>query len=324
MWLPCVKRSGQLPTMTGLSPRPSAAQGTAELDESCAGADEADLHVDKVVALELLEATLGRLRGQPTPCYPAGEQTLLAAAQTLLEAARGGQPTASTDTGTMAPWAGVWRRYLRELGRVAPPATWPTMNAVSQASKERLRGGLYPHPVAGFRARGDYAWVPLADLPAPLNPFRCGHYQQFEQFLARRERQQRRTTWTALLRPLWSTDGSGDHDSHRPARLAGEDFVCWLRDTAAPPCDWHRTGTDWQQAVTWARRCWDESGLIWSEPAVRSWIDRHVPAELRAATTSLFCDPIIWAGPGWHLGNGQTRFLALTGAGVSSVVVSRT
>jgi hypothetical protein len=206
---------------------------------------------------------------------------------------------------------------------VAPAATWPTTNAVSQASKDRLRDELYPYPVAGFRARGAYAWVPTADLPAPLNPFRCGHYRQFEQFLARREKQQRRTALRGPLRLLLPLGGSADVDPHRPRRLAGEDFVCWLRDTAAPPCDWHRSGTDWQHAVTWARRCWDEPGLTWTEPVVRSWIDRHVPAELRAATTSLFCDPIIWAGPGWHLGNGQTRYLALTGAKVRSVVVSR-
>lgn len=284
------------------------------------GGDETSLDVDAVVVLELLEATLARLRGQPSPCYPAGEQTLLAAGQTLIEAARGGRSTVALKPG----WEGAWRRYVGELGRVADAGTWPTVNGVSKASKDRLREQLYPHAVAGFRARDDYVWVPLADLPAPLNPFRCGHYARFEQFLIRREKQQRRNAGTALRRLLSARRSAPAFDPHRARRMAGEDFACWLRDAGAPPCDWHRTGTDWRRAVAWARECWKEPNLPWTEPAVRSWIDSHVPAELRAATTSLFCDPLIWSGSGWDLANGQTRYLALTGAGVSSVIVSRT
>lgn len=309
--------------MTGPNSYLPTGSSVAGPEELHAGAAVKELDVDRVVAIELLEATLSRLRGHRAPCYPSGEQTLLAAAQTLLEAARSQPPTAAAGTNTATSWAHAWRQYLRELGRVAAPETWPTTNALSQVSKDRLCVELYPDRVATFRTRDHYAWVPLADLPAPLNPFRCGHYQQFEQFLSRRERQRRRTARAKQrwLRSLAS--GSADVDPHEPRRLAGADFASWLRETAAPLCDWHRTDTDWHQAMTWARRCWDAPELTWTESAVRSWIDSYVPLEVRAATTSMFCDPIIWAGPGWDLGNGQTRYLALNGAGVTNVIVSR-
>lgn len=298
--------------------------GRTDRNDAAIGSEEADRDPDMVVALELLEATMTRLRGQRFPCHPAGDEVLLAAAQTLVEVMRDDRPQAG-GKGAEAEWAAAWRRYLDELGRVAPAESWPTTRAVSQASRDRMREVLYPLAVAGFRARENYAWVPLAELPAPLSPFRCGHYRQFEHFLARREqKQQRRSAWTALRRLLSPQRRATRPDPHLPRRLAGADFVCWLRESAAPPCDWHRTGTDWARAVAWSRRCWDDPELTWTESAVRAWIDGKVPAELRAATTSLFCDPIVWAGPGWDLGNGQTRFLALAGAGVSSVIVSRT
>jgi hypothetical protein len=86
----------------------------------------------------------------------------------------------------------------------------------------------------------------------------------------------------------------------------------------------HRQHINWAEAALWAQRCWEDSTVRWTVHAVRTWIAANAPVEAQAAACSFLIDPAIWPGPGWDLGNGQTRYLAWVGSGAETALVSRT
>ena len=113
-------------------------------------------------------------------------------------------------------------------------------------------------------------------------------------------------------------------EPNRIRRLAGRDFTDWLAKDQPALCVWHWAQIDWAQAARWARRCWEDVDLTWTEDEVRAWIDARVPVDLRRAAWSFIGEPLIWSGGDADLGNGQTRYLALMGSQAETVLVSRT
>lgn len=220
------------------------------------------------------------------------------------------------DAGTRAPkddnlrWRHVWRLFIDECAPHPAIVEWlwfgtsldPTIAAIIYG---RLMGPLRPHAA--------YRWIPVSDLPAPHNPFKCGYLDLFDAELQRLQKRDRRRRWVGL----------------KPAPemelrlLAGHRFRTRLVDSKMPNCaNWHQDkDVDWSEVNRWTERALTQLQSTWSGPMLTSWIDTHVPPPLRIAVRSTFFDPIKTHDPREAVTNGQHRALALVRANVQRALV---
>lgn len=263
------------------------------------------MDLDERLCLDLGLNVLRELRFAAVTCERR-EQALAACAEILhlvpLENAGGHFPE-------LDKWENAWRSFVIECERSDRLSEWLRLGLNLDLD---VAPTFYAALMSSFRARNQYRWIPVADLPPPHNPFRCDHSEHFARFLRKRKRQ------AQLVRVLTRKATS-------PVKVelaAGADFRRWLTSSAAPPCSWHTHGTDWAEVVVWTRKAWDANHSSWTRQAVSCWVESHVPVRSRLGVLAMVSDPIGWSGRDSALANGQHRALALRGAGVSEVLVA--